>query len=77
MPAQMQPIKGADLIQLAPAIGDYDHVRDLAEGRVRAEGLDVTCLHLPPEEIFARYAHEQGLTPRLLTVEDLFPAGSR
>jgi 4,5-dihydroxyphthalate decarboxylase len=45
------------LIGLALAIGDYDHVRDLADGRVRAEGLDVTVLRLPPEDIFARFAH--------------------
>lgn len=39
---------------MALAIGDYDHVRDLVDGRVRAEGLDITCLRLPPEEVFAR-----------------------
>ncbi|MBS1888523.1 MAG: 4,5-dihydroxyphthalate decarboxylase [Actinobacteria bacterium] len=39
---------------MALAIGDYDHVRDLVEGRVRPEGLDLTCLRLAPEEIFAR-----------------------
>jgi 4,5-dihydroxyphthalate decarboxylase len=44
------------LIRLALAIGDYDHVRDLAEGRVRAEGLDLTVLRLPPEEVFARFS---------------------
>jgi 4,5-dihydroxyphthalate decarboxylase len=31
-------------------------VRDLADGRVRAEGLDVTVLRLPPEAIFARFS---------------------
>ncbi|MEZ5075918.1 MAG: hypothetical protein R2725_00575 [Solirubrobacterales bacterium] len=40
---------------LTIAIGDYDHVRDLAAGAVLAEGLDLTCLRLPPEEIFARF----------------------
>ncbi len=44
------------MIGLALAIGDYDHVRDLADGRVRAEGLEVTVLCLPPEDIFARFA---------------------
>jgi 4,5-dihydroxyphthalate decarboxylase len=44
------------MLRMALAIGDYDHVRDLAEGRVRAEGLDLTCLRLPPEEIFARFS---------------------
>jgi 4,5-dihydroxyphthalate decarboxylase len=43
------------LIPLALAIGDYEHVRDLADGRVRAEGLEVTVLRLEPEEIFARF----------------------
>lgn len=43
-------------VAAALAIGDYDHVRDLADGRVRAEGLDVTCLRMEPEEIFARTA---------------------
>jgi 4,5-dihydroxyphthalate decarboxylase len=44
------------VIQLALAIGDYDHVRDLADGRVTAEGLEVTCLLASPEEIFARFS---------------------
>jgi 4,5-dihydroxyphthalate decarboxylase len=44
------------LIRLTLACGDYDHVRDLADGRVGAEGLDVTVLRLPPEEIFARFS---------------------
>lgn len=44
------------MLRMALAIGDYDHVRDLAEGRVRPEGLELTCLRLPPEEIFARFS---------------------
>lgn len=44
------------MLRMALAIGDYDHVRDLAEGRVRAEGLDLTCVRLRPEEIFARFS---------------------
>lgn len=44
------------MIRLTLACGDYDHVRDLADGRVRAEGLDVTVLRLPPEAIFARFS---------------------
>ncbi|MBS1890568.1 MAG: 4,5-dihydroxyphthalate decarboxylase [Actinobacteria bacterium] len=47
------------MLRMALAIGDYDHVRDLVEGRVRAEGLEVTCLRLPPEEIFARSSSRQ------------------
>ena len=37
------------------ATSDYDHVRDLAAGVVRAEGLDVTYLTLTIEEIFFRF----------------------
>jgi hypothetical protein len=41
----------ADL-RLTLAVNDYDHVRDLVTGRVRAEGIDLTCLNLSVEEIF-------------------------
>lgn len=41
-------------IQLSMAISDYDHVRDLVNGRVRAEGIDLTPMELPIEEIFYR-----------------------
>jgi 4,5-dihydroxyphthalate decarboxylase len=44
----------ADL-RLTLAINDYDHVRDLVTGRVRAEGIDLTCLTLSVEEIFYRF----------------------
>src|SRR3954454_20882269 len=44
----------ADL-KLTLAINDYDHVRDLVTGRVRAEGIDLTCLTLSVEEIFYRF----------------------
>ncbi len=33
-------------LHLTLAIGDYDHVRDLANGRVRPEGIDLTVLNL-------------------------------
>ena len=42
-------------IKLSLAIGDYDHVRDLLDGTVRAEGIDLTVLRLPIEEIFYRF----------------------
>jgi 4,5-dihydroxyphthalate decarboxylase len=42
-------------LPLTLAINDYDHVRDLASGRVRPEGIDLTCLTLPLEEIFYRF----------------------
>ena len=44
----------ADL-RLTLAINDYDHVRDLVTGRVRAEGIDLTWLTLSVEEIFYRF----------------------
>jgi 4,5-dihydroxyphthalate decarboxylase len=37
------------------ALSDYDHVRDLVDGRVTVEGVDLTCLTLPVEEIFFRF----------------------
>jgi 4,5-dihydroxyphthalate decarboxylase len=42
-------------LQLTLAINDYDHVRDLASGRVRPEGIDLRCLTLSVEEIFYRF----------------------
>lgn len=44
----------ADL-RLTLAINDYDHVRDLVTGRVRAEGIELTCLTFSVEEIFYRF----------------------
>jgi 4,5-dihydroxyphthalate decarboxylase len=47
-------------VHLTLAISDYDHVRDLAAGRVRPEGLDLTVLTLQVEEIFYRFTlHEE------------------
>ncbi len=42
-------------LRLTLAVGDYDHVRDLVSGEVRAEGIELGCLVLPPEEIFFRF----------------------
>jgi 4,5-dihydroxyphthalate decarboxylase len=42
-------------VPLTAAMPDYDHVRDLALGRVQAEGIDLTCLTFPVEEIFYRF----------------------
>lgn len=41
-------------LRLTLAVGDYDHTRDLAMGRVRAEGIDLTVLNSNVEEIFFR-----------------------
>jgi 4,5-dihydroxyphthalate decarboxylase len=42
-------------VRLSLAVSDYDHVRDLTDGRVPVEGVDLTCLRLPVEEIFFRF----------------------
>jgi 4,5-dihydroxyphthalate decarboxylase len=43
-------------IKLTLAINDYDHVRDLAHGRVKADGIELTHLQLGVEEIFLRFS---------------------
>ncbi len=42
-------------IQLSVALGDYDHLRDLMSGVVRAPGIDITAMHPPVEEMFFRF----------------------
>lgn len=42
-------------LKLTAALGDYDQVRDLALGRVRAQGIDLTVLNYDVEEIFYRF----------------------
>jgi len=42
-------------IPISLAIGGYDHVRDLLEGRVQASGIDLVPLELPIEEITFRF----------------------
>ena len=42
-------------LALTIAIGPYDHVRDLLDGSVQVEGIDLTVLKLPIEEIFYRF----------------------
>src|SRR5437868_6837594 len=42
-------------VALTAALADYDHVRDLALGRVQPDGIELTCLTLPIEEIFFRF----------------------
>jgi 4,5-dihydroxyphthalate decarboxylase len=43
-------------LKLTLAMNDYDHVRDLASGRVKAEGIELTHLQLSVEEIFLRFS---------------------
>ena len=42
-------------LTLTLAIGDYDHVRDLADGSVPVDGVELTVLRLPVEEMFYRF----------------------
>src|SRR5437016_2780051 len=44
-------------LNLSLAVSYYDHVVDLARGRVRAEGISLTASELPNEEIFFRMLH--------------------
>lgn len=46
-------------VPLTLAISDYDHVRDLTAGVVRAEGVDLTILGLSIEEIFHRFTRHR------------------
>lgn len=46
-------------LQLSIAVGDYDHIRDLTSGRVRAEGIALLPSHLPVEEMFFRFTKHQ------------------
>lgn len=46
---------GAARLVLGCAISDYDHVRDLTEGRIQAEGIDLIPMRFPVEEIFFRF----------------------
>jgi len=42
-------------LELTMAMSGYDHVRDVSSGAIRAEGIDITTLTLPVEEIFYRF----------------------
>lgn len=42
------------MLSLTCGISEYDHVRDLASGRVRAEGIELSILNMPVEEVFFR-----------------------
>ena len=46
-------------IPITLAVGDYDQVRDLLDGTVRADGIDLTALRLSPEEIFHRFTRHR------------------
>lgn len=42
-------------LPLTAAMPEYEHVRDLALGRIQVEGIDLTLLSFPVEEIFYRF----------------------
>jgi 4,5-dihydroxyphthalate decarboxylase len=42
-------------VPLTLAISEYDHVRELTSGAIEPEGIALTCLNLPIEEIFYRF----------------------
>jgi len=44
-------------VALTLAMGDYEHTRDLATGRVPVQGATLNVLTLPPEEAFFRFTH--------------------
>src|SRR5450830_1951180 len=46
---------GTARLHLTLATTDYDHVRDLLNGVVRAEGIVLTAFALPVEEVFFRF----------------------
>ena len=43
-------------LPLTLAIEDYDHVRDLVNGNIQPEGIDLNCLIFDVEETFFRFA---------------------
>lgn len=42
-------------VALSLAIGEYDHVRDVIDGTVPVEGVELTVIRLPVEEMFYRF----------------------
>ena len=47
-------------LELSIAVGDYDRVRPLADGRVRIDGCEPIFMHLEPEEVFFRAFRQQA-----------------
>jgi 4,5-dihydroxyphthalate decarboxylase len=44
-----------ETVRLTAALQDYDHVRDLMSGMVRAQGITILPLHFRPYEMFFRF----------------------
>ena len=55
MPAWEPTFVGSGQLSLTLAMSRYDHVRDLTDGEVIADGITLTALDLPVEEIFHRF----------------------
>jgi 4,5-dihydroxyphthalate decarboxylase len=47
-------------LKLSLAMGDYDRTRPIADGRVKIDGVDPTCMLLSPEEMFFRAFRHQA-----------------
>jgi 4,5-dihydroxyphthalate decarboxylase len=47
-------------LELSIAIGDYDRVRPLAQGRVAIDGCEPVFMHLEPEEVFFRAFRQEA-----------------
>jgi hypothetical protein len=73
----------AGRLRVSLAVGDFDHVRDLVDGKGQATGLELIplgpdlCLYgLEPKkrvpDTFMRYADAQGVVRRPLVLEGLF-----
>jgi len=54
-PPEIVDAGGTARLHLTLATADYDHVRDLTNGAVRADGILLTAFVLPVEEIFFRF----------------------
>ncbi len=64
-------------IKMTIACGDYDRVRPLKDGSVRAEGLDLNVIILPIEEIFFRVARFQDFDAAEMSLSSYLIAKSR
>jgi 4,5-dihydroxyphthalate decarboxylase len=47
-------------LNLSIAMGDYDRTRPIADGRVKIDGVEPTCMLLSPEEMFFRAFRHQA-----------------
>lgn len=64
-------------IKLTMAVGDYDRIRPLTDGSVRADGLDLNVLVLPVEEIFFRMARFQDFDAAEMSLSSYLISKSR